>query len=177
MSGDEFGSRIYGLQECRAALLSLAPRLRSGIVRKALAAGGRVYRDEAKRLTPVLRIATNNRKPGTVRNAIKVRTSKRAKAAGNVGVFVNVQPAKGARFATVRSGGKRVRVLKRASQRGANSKNDPFYWRFLEFGTRKLSGFKMLTNAASRKTGEALGTITRSLTEAMATFNRPGGPR
>lgn len=174
MSGEEFGAQVFGLQDCRTALLSLAPKLRGGIVRNALAAGARVYRDEAKRLTPVLRIATNTRKPGTVRNAIRVRTSKRAKAAGNIGVFVNVQPAKGAKYATVKHGGQRLRMLKRASQRGASSRNDPFYWRFLEFGTRKLDAFKILTSAASRKTGEALGTITAALTRGMEKLNEKG---
>jgi HK97 gp10 family phage protein len=59
------------------------------------------------------------RKPGTVKQAIRVRTSKADRRAGDVGVFVNVRPAK-------------------AGQRGAKNPNDPFYWRWLEFGTKKM---------------------------------------
>jgi hypothetical protein len=70
-----------------------------------------------------VQMAAPYRKPGTVRNAIRVRTSKEARRAGNVGVFVNVKP--------LRRGG------------GARSPDDPFYWRFLEFGW----------NPASRRTG------------------------
>jgi hypothetical protein len=44
-----------------------------------------------------------------------VRTSKAAKRVGNVGVFVNVRPAKGL-------------------ARGAKSAHDPFYWRWINFG-------------------------------------------
>jgi len=40
------------------------------------------------------------RAPGTVRKAIRVRTSKVARQAGDVGVFVNVKPAPGAKFKT-----------------------------------------------------------------------------
>jgi hypothetical protein len=63
-----------------------------------------------------------------VRNAISVRTSKRDRREGNVGVFVNVRPAK-------------------AGARGAKSRQDPFYWRWLEFGW----------NPASNELGGAVG--------------------
>ena len=63
------------------------------------------------------------RAPGTVKKAIRVRTSKVATRAGDVGVFVNVRPAKGAKYSTrtrsVMGLKVRTRTLKRASQRGA----------------------------------------------------------
>ena len=118
--------KITGLAELRATLLSLPDKLRRRALRTALAAGARIVRDEARSRAPVLSTPSKTRKPGTVRDAITVRTSKLAKRAGDVGVFVNVRPAKGAGF----SGGKIVR----ASQRGAKSVNDPYYWRWLEFG-------------------------------------------
>jgi hypothetical protein len=57
------------------------------------------------------------RKPGTVQKAVSVRTSKASRQAGNVGVFVNVRPAK-------------------KGQRGAKNWRDPFYWSFLYRGTK-----------------------------------------
>lgn len=155
-------SKVNGLPDLRAQLKALPIKLRNQALRQPLAAGARVVRDEARRLTPVLdgndaAVRAGRRKPGTLRNAISVRTSKRERKLGNVGVFVNVRPAP-------------------KSQRGANSPNDPFYWRWVEFGRRAraaaagagrprlrlglkrsrrlravgaIAGFRMLTKAAA----------------------------
>lgn len=131
MPGD-FEAKVTGLPDLRAALLSIAPKLRKRALRNALAAGARIVRDAAKRATPVLKAPVRGRKPGTVRDAITVRTSKVAGRSGDVGVFVNVRPAKGA----VIRGGQVIR----AKQRGANSPNDPYYWRWLEFGRSSRLG-------------------------------------
>ena len=97
-------------------------------------AGAREVRDVAKRNAPVMTLGTSlnapYRKPGTVKQAIRVRTSKADRRAGDVGVFVNVRPAK-------------------AGQRGAKNPNDPFYWRFLEFGTKKMPAKPFLQRATS----------------------------
>jgi HK97 gp10 family phage protein len=161
----DFTVRIGGLDEINATLKALPTKLRRGLVRNALAAGARVFRDDAKRLTPVLRTSTYSggsaikrgvRKPGTLRNAIRVRTSKRATRRGDVGVFVNVLPAKGA-------------------FKGAKSPNDPFYWRFLEFGTRNMRAFGFLQSAARSKGVEALAKIVSTLGPAINKLNRKGG--
>lgn len=156
-------ARVSGLPDLKAALQSIVPKLRKRALRNALAAGARVVRDEARRNTPILRVPTPTRSTGTVRKAITVRSSKIARRAGNVGVFVNVKPAK-------------------SGQRGAKSKTDPYYWRWLNFGwnpagystggygkygkrlRRKMnkagadkirSGFRFL-EAGARKLGQAL---------------------
>ena len=122
---------VDGIPDMRAALSGLVPKLKIRAVRTSLAAGARVVRDTARRAAPVLSpsspaVRSGIRKPGTVRNAISVRTSKLSRRAGNVGVFVNVKPAQGAVY-------RKGRAV-RASQRGAKSPNDPYYWRWLEFG-------------------------------------------
>lgn len=130
---------VRGLPDLRAALASIVPKLRKRALRNALAAAGRVVRDEARRAAPVLKSADRRapfRKPGTVKKAITVRTSKKARRAGDVGVFINVRPAK-------------------AGQRGAKSVNDPFYWRFLEFGTAKMRALPFL-QVGARRLAEAL---------------------
>jgi HK97 gp10 family phage protein len=108
--------------------------MRKRVLRNALAAGAREVRDVAKRNAPVMTLGTSlkapYRKPGTVKQAIRVRTSKADRRAGDVGVFVNVRPAK-------------------AGQRGAKTPNDPFYWRFLEFGTKKMPARPFLQRATS----------------------------
>lgn len=134
MAGD-VQARVRGIPDLRQALLSIPSKLRKRALRNALAAGARVIRDEARKAAPVLSPAgalrNPYRKPGTVRKAISVRTSKIARRAGDVGVFVNVRPAK-------------------RGLRGAKSKVDPFYWRFLEFGTVKMRPFAFLQRAAKR---------------------------
>lgn len=128
---------IAGLEAAIATLKGLPDKLRKRALRNALAAGARLVRDEAKRKAPIISasdpaVRKGWRKPGTLKGAITVRTSKQARREGNVGVFVNVRPAKGAIF---RNG-----VQIRAKQRGAKSPNDPFYWRFLEFGRAARAG-------------------------------------
>ena len=126
--------RIEGLDNLKRKLAEVPKAMRKRVLRNALAAGAREVRDVAKRNAPVLTLGTSlnapYRKPGTVKQAIRVRTSKADRRAGDVGVFVNVRPAK-------------------AGQRGAKNPNDPFYWRFLEFGTKKMQARPFLQRATS----------------------------
>lgn len=165
----EFEAKVSGLPDLRAALLGIAPKLRKRALRNALAAGARIIRtaavSEARKhnLAAPIRNSAGQviRKPGTVANAIAVRTSKRDSKGGDIGVFVNVRPAAGAKFKTVPSTRAlgliktKTRVKTRESKRGAKSPDDPFYWRFLEFGTKKQSAAGFLQKAA-RLTGQAL---------------------
>lgn len=117
--------KVSGVPDVKELLSALPTKLRRQALRNALAAGARLVRDAAKAQAPVLSLGAAReapyRKPGTLRQAIAVRTSKVARRAGDVGVFVNVRPAKGAK-------------------RGAKSKDDPFYWRWLEFGWTPATG-------------------------------------
>ena len=126
--------RIEGLENLKRKLAEVPKAMRKRVLRNALAAGAREVRDVAKRNAPVMTLVTSlnapYRKPGTVKQAIRVRTSKADRRACDVGVFVNVRPAK-------------------AGQRGAKNPNDPFYWRFLEFGTKKMPARPFLQRATS----------------------------
>jgi HK97 gp10 family phage protein len=133
MSGLEV--KIEGLDDLDEALKSIPDKLRKRALRNALAAGARVVRDaaRAKRRADSARasiINTSNLpwRHGTVEKAISVRTSKVARQAGDVGVFVNVKP--------VRPGGR-------------DDPNDPFYWRWLEFGSSKMAARPFLKPAAA----------------------------
>jgi HK97 gp10 family phage protein len=147
---------IRGLPELKTILASIVPQLRRRALRNALAAGARVIRDDAKLRAPVLQptIKAPYRTPGTVKKAIVVRTSKLARRRGDVGVFVNVRPAK-------------------AGARGAKSRTDPFYWRFLEFGTKFFKsgvGVQFLQGAAA-KLPQALQVFTQALGPAVQKLN------
>ena len=150
-------AKVNGIPELKTALAGLVPKLRRQALRNALAAGARVVRDEARRRAPVLQptLRAPYRKPGTVRKAVSVRTSKTARRAGDVGVFVNVRPAK-------------------RGQRGAKNPNDPFYWRFLEFGTKKMAARPFL-QAGARKLADALEAFKRVIGPQIDKMNRKGG--
>lgn len=158
---------MKGIPELKRALAGVVPALRRRALRNALAAAARLVRDEARRNTPVisagaLAVQKGHRKPGTVKRAISVRTSKVAKRNGDVGVFVNVRPAKNAVF---KNG-----VQLSAKTKGAKSPDDPYYWRWLEFGrqARSASGARMrvkrdkvrgIKGVRSRKAISAVGAM------------------
>jgi HK97 gp10 family phage protein len=170
--------KVEGLEHFKRQLKDLTAKMRQKVLRNALSAGARIVRDEAKRNAPVLSAENRQapfRKPGTVRDAIRVRTSKRDRRAGDVGVFVNVKPAK-------------------SGQRGAKSASDPFYWRWLEFGwtpaskgvskaqrrrdnragaSKKVGGRRFLSNAAG-KLGQALDVFQTQLGRWIEKVNATG---
>lgn len=156
---DGFDLRIHGLDDLRTQLRELPAKLRKRALLNALRAGARVIRDEARRATPVLAYPVKRkgvvvRQPGTVRRALTVRTSKAAARQGDLGVFVNVRPAK-------------------RGVRGKFSPTDPFYWRWLEFGARGRPGAQMLQKAVS-KAAEALRRFESVLGPAVAKLDNKG---
>lgn len=148
--------KVEGLPDYRAALLSIPSKLRKRALRNALAAGARVIQKAARGATPVLRefMKAPYRRPGTVRKAISVRTSRLARRRGNVGVFVNVRPAK-------------------AGQRGAKSPIDPYYWRWLNFGTKFMRPFGFLEKGADQL-GAALEVFKAKIGPQIEKLNRKG---
>lgn len=158
---------VQGLKELADALRALPTELASksgGPLAKGLRAAGYVIRDDAKRRAPVLAEPAKYRKAGTLKNAIKVRRD-RIQAPGAVETFeVYVQKAKG-------------------GKRGTYSPDDPYYWRFVEFGTgerHKKSGASsgrviarpFLRPAFEAKKEEALRTFEAELAKAIDKANR-----
>jgi HK97 gp10 family phage protein len=124
--------KLQGFEDLAAKLRALAPAMRKRVLRNALAAGARLVRDDAKRRAPVLKAGSKApyRKAGTVRDAIKVRTSKRDRKDGDVGVFVNVKPLKKEQIRSFKASG---------GGSGFKNPNDPYYWQWLEFGRSQRS--------------------------------------
>lgn len=157
--------KIQGFDELARKLRAIPDAMRKKVVRNALAAGGRLVRDAARREAPVLAQETPYRTPGLLRRSIVVRTSKRDRLMGNVGVFINVRPAKGAKFKTTTRKVFGVKVkssrMVRASQRGAKSKLDPFYWRFQEFGWTPATGPRGNAGKRARRKAVRSGAMPR----------------
>lgn len=169
-------AKVIGIPDLREALRGIVPKLRVRALRNALAAGARLVQKAARSATPIinpgaLAVRKGYRKPGTVQKAISVRTSKVARRAGDVGVFVNVRPAKGA-------------------NRGGKNPNDPFYWRFIEFGTQsrrkgerslsivrgRLKRRRHRANTGATKAYKFLQTGAQMLPAALAVFLAKIGP-
>ena len=184
-------ARVRGIPDLKAALAGIVPKLRVRALRNALAAGARVVQRAAVAKLALKRtdgiamgdaIRKGYRKHGTVAKAISVRTSKLARRAGDVGVFVNVRPAKGSNI-------------------GAKNPNDPFYWRFINWGTKaRVKGErsmgivrgKMKSRRHNRSTGatrailfleagaarlpQALDAFIKSIGPQIAKLNKPKAP-
>lgn len=176
MAGDVV-VKIGGIEQLNAALRALPDKLRKRVMLKALRKAARVVLVEARDHVPVLKGPAKYRTPGLVKKRITMRTSKESRKAGNVGVFVNVKPAEKAKYAseTVRVGRVKFKTkrLVRASQAGAKSPNDPFYWRFVEFGTRKMKAQPFIKPAGDRLEA-ALAVFEQSALAGIAELNGEG---
>lgn len=150
--------KLEGIDALRQTLTEAKRDIRNKAVRNALRKGARIIQGAAKDAAPVLQVPTAYRRAGTVRKAIAVRTSKFARRAGNIGVFVGVRPLRGSR------------QLK-YGKAGAKNPNDPFYWRFVEFGTKKMAGRRFLSRAA-QKGEEAVRTIVADIVPQIERLNR-----
>jgi HK97 gp10 family phage protein len=151
---------IKGLADFKVKLAAMPANLQKGVVRKLMREAMMVVRQDAranapKLAKPVLKNGVPVRLPGTLQKAISVRSSKAEDKAGNVGMYVNVRPLKGNTYKragsfTNQNGNKQSRyLLVKKSQRGADNPRDPYYWRWIEFGTK----------ARKTKTGKALGAV------------------
>jgi HK97 gp10 family phage protein len=154
--------RINGLDDALRELRELPRKLRIGALRKGLRAAGRVIQVDARTKAPVLQQATPYRTRGLVRRSITVRASRIARKRGDLGVFVTVAASKQGRqrgaFTDLRS----KKVVR---------PNDPFYFRFLEMGTKKMAARPFLGPALQSKSREATDAFSGELRKAIAIAN------
>jgi len=153
--------RISGLEDAQRALAELPRKLRFGAVRKALRASGRVIQTEARARAPVLQTATKYRIRGLVRRSIAVRASRLARRRGDVGVYVTVR----------RLTGKQIAAGKAAGFGAGRNPRDPFYFRFLEQGTRKMAARSFLGPALQSRGEEAARAFSDELMRAIVVEN------
>jgi hypothetical protein len=183
MAADGITATVRGIPDLRAALLSIPDTLRKRVLLNALRAGARVVRDAARAAAPELASPSPYRTKGLLRKSISVRTSKLARRSGDIGVFVNVRPAKGAKYGWTSgvfgTNLGRQRFVTRASQRGAKSKVDPFYWRFINWGWRprgngaKIAGKEFL-EAGVKALDAALDQIENYIARQVQKMNNKG---
>jgi HK97 gp10 family phage protein len=154
--------RVTGLQELRAAMLTLPKRFDRRMLNAALMAGARLVANEAAARAPVLQQPDPRRTPGTVRRNIRARP-------------VRPTPGNSATvFVSVRRTSRKAQIAFKVSQfgkgrraRGADNPNDPFYWRFLEFGTSKMSARPFLRPAFVARRDQALAAFRLRLSQRL----------
>jgi len=161
---------LKGLRELRPRIRGLADRVQRRIMNAALLAGGRVIVRAAKAAAP--------NRTGAVRRNILVKIAKQKMGYDNRAIL-------GVRHGRVNT--KRGSAYDKRGQ-------DPFYWRFQEFGFRaigrrgrqsrferrtgvsrrsgaafrQVAGKRFVTNAASNQAGAAFQAIQRSLADQLA---------
>jgi HK97 gp10 family phage protein len=160
MAGDII--RIVGLEDAQRALGDLPRKLRFGTLRKALRAAGRVIQVEARANAPVLQTAAKHRIRGLVRRSITVRASRLARRRGDVGVYVTVRQLNSKQILAGRAAGYGV---------GRNPR-DPFYFRFLELGTRRMTARPFLGPALQTKAEQATNAFSGELRRAIVVEDR-----
>lgn len=145
---------IEGLTELKQALRQLPQELTHKVLKGALTDGAHEIEHEAERRAPILKTPDPRRKPGTLRrrmSSIGLRTAVRPYQAT---VLVYPRPL---------SRGK-VTAFKRSTGKGASDNpDDPFYWRFVEYGTRFMAAIPFLRPAFEAKKYAALEKVRAAL--------------
>ena len=156
---------MMGLEQLRRALRALPEKIQARELGAAVAAGASVIRQEAKALVPVLKEPQANRLPGVLRRAIRSTRGKRRDSEASAVVSIRLLSKK-AVAAFKAKGGKS----------SAQNPNDPFYWRFVEFGTSKMRAQPFLRSAFNTKKEQAAQRIKERLAQVIArqveTLNR-----
>ena len=156
----EIAVQIQGLTELKAGFKGLKRRIQRSALKAPLRAGGKVLEAAVAARAPVLNTKKRGgawmarvgaRKRGLIKRSVNTRYSKIATSKGNAGVFVTVIRPGTTRKAIREGGGKRslavnakrrggFGLLRKDGKRGGTYyPNDPFYFRFLEEGTKHIS--------------------------------------
>lgn len=134
--------KVHGLQELSQTLMKLPAELEKRVIMGALRAAGQTIRKEAMSRAPILETPDPRRRAGTLRKSISVRRVK-----GKVAVYVGVFGLSGKKMAAFKAGG---------GTKGANNPDDPYYWKWVEYGTKKMAARPFLRPAFEAKKFEAI---------------------
>lgn len=150
---------VLGIKDLTDKLKSLNINLTKKTGAKMVASAGAVIRKEAKSIAQ----SKGLRKTGSLIKNIAIKRERNAPA--NV-VQYNVSVRHGRDF------GKRKNVVKylavgRKGRIVTKFKDDPYYWRFLEFGTKNITARPFIAPALERKRSEAIRAMELTLDKEM----------
>lgn len=152
-------AEITGVPELRAAFERVGRDMTTRVSRVMVVAAGGVLRTEAKRLAE----SQGLRRTGAfIRNiAIKRERTPAGVAQYHLGVRHGRNLTRKEKRNVVLKVGRNGRIVKQYV-------NDPFYWRFLEFGTRKMQPKPSLGPALDNKKDDALEAMQTRLNRELA---------
>ncbi len=133
--------KIEGLAELGKALRELPERVARNGLRVSVYAGAKVVRDEARARAPkaAQSLGPNQPPPGTLKRSVSMKHIPELSSLTRQTFFV-----------TVRHGKK----YRKQGKKG-NLSQDAWYWRFVEFGTRKMRARPFLRPALEARRSEA----------------------
>ena len=145
--------QVQGLDQLAKALRELPQRVARNGLRAAVYAGAKVIRDEAKLQAPVATgdLGPNQPPRGTLKRSVIMKQIPELSGAQKQTFFV-----------TVRHGKK----YRKQGKKG-NLSQDAWYWRFVEFGTIKMSARPFLRPAFDMKKHEAVTAIKTRLAQRI----------
>ena len=145
--------QVQGLDQLAKALRELPQRVARNGLRAAVYAGAKVIRDEAKLQAPAATgdLGPNQPPPGTLKRSVIMKQIPELSGAQKQTFFV-----------TVRHGKK----YRKQGKKG-NLSQDAWYWRFVEFGTVKMSARPFLRPAFDMEKHEAVTAIKTRLAQRI----------
>ena len=145
--------RIEGLAELNRALRELPQRIANRGLRTAVYAGAKVIRDEARHRAPKAAQSLGIKQPpvGTLKRSVIMKHIRELSGGGRQTFYVLVRQGK-----KYRNQGKR-----------GNLSQDAWYWRFVEFGTRKMAARPFLRPALESRRREAVEAIKGRLAQRI----------
>jgi len=162
---DNITVKIEGLDDLRRVLAEIPDKLKKKHLLSALRKAARIPLVAARQVVPVMSSETSARAPyrtpGLLKSRLTVRTSKSARKDGNVGVFMNIKPLKSSA----------IRGFKRLGMKSSQNPSDPFYWKFINFGTKKMPARDFMSKAAD-SLPEALDVFKREIAPIIEWWNR-----
>lgn len=143
---------VQGLKELSQALKALPENIARNVLRGAVNAGARLVREEARQKAPVMQEAVpNHQPPGTLKRSIVSTFVRELSNLQQVTYFVAVRQ------------GKRYRHQGKAG----TLSQDAYYWRFVEFGTSKMSARPFMRSAFEAKKQEAVQAMAEYLAKRI----------
>lgn len=148
--------KVEGLSQIHKALSELGRKVSNKIAVKAMREGGKIVREQARQNAPVLSQSTPYRRAGTLKKAIK--SSTKVLKNGKIGTVIRVKGLTAKQRGAFKA--------KNASS-GAYNPKDPFYWRFIEFGTSKMPAKPFLRPAFEQSKEKAATEIIKTLKDEI----------
>lgn len=142
--------KVQGLSELAQALKDLPERIGRNVLRGATSAGAAVIRKEAKALAPVYTgpMSAGHPPPGSLKRGIYQSQQRQLSSLVQQTFHVGVRTGKG-------------------MKNKAGQSVDPYYWRFVEFGTSKMSPKPFMRPAFEAKKTAAVEAIRQYMAERI----------